>query len=105
MVKRRRPKASAEDFTPTAEQINRFADGADQGARTPPKTQSPRAPHTRSARNFKAIRVPFNEAEFNALTELAELTGRSKLDAVRFAIAEQVKREQRKAKRAQKRGR
>jgi len=102
MVKRRRPKASAEDFTPTDEQVNRFADGADLGARTQTQKQSLRAPTTRSARNFKAIRVPFNEAEFNALTELAEMTGRSKLDAVRFAIAEQVKREQRKAKRARK---
>ena len=102
MVKRRRPKASVEDFTPTDEQVNRFAAGADQGAPPPTKKRSPPTPSTRSARNFKAIRVPFNEAEFNALTELAEMTGRSKLDAVRFAIAEQVKREQRKAKRALK---
>ena len=102
MVKRRRPKASAEDFAPTEEQVNRFAAGADLGTRPKTKRQSPLNPTTRSARNFKAIRVPFNEAEFNALTDLAEMTGRSKLDAIRFVIAEQVKREQRKAKRAEK---
>ena len=95
MVKRRVPQASSAKSPPTPEQVERFAEGAEQ--RTPPPPARP--PSFRSPRNFKAIRVPFSESEFNALTELAQMMGRSKLSTIRYALAEQLKREQRKAKR------
>lgn len=96
MVKRRVPKASSAKSPPTPEQVERFAEGAEP--RTPLAQARPQS--FRSPRNYKAIRVPFSENEFNALTELAQMMGCSKLSAIRHALAEQVKRERRKAKRA-----
>lgn len=46
---------------------------------------------TNRARNFKAIRVPFNQSEYNTLERLAEKTGRSKLNAIRWAISQAEK--------------
>ena len=96
MVKRRVPPASSRRPAPTPEQIERFAAGAEVRP-VPPQIK---ASSSRSPRNFKAIRVPFSESEFNALTELAQMTGRSKLSAIRHALAEQLKRERRKVRRA-----
>ncbi|AKH70894.1 hypothetical protein IMCC21906_03257 (plasmid) [Spongiibacter sp. IMCC21906] len=40
----------------------------------------------RAIRDYKAIRVPFNEYEYTMLEKLATKTGRSKLNAIRYAI-------------------
>jgi hypothetical protein len=45
-------------------------------------------------RDYNAIRVPFNEYEYNELTKGAELSGRSKLNFIRLAILNQSKIEQ-----------
>jgi len=37
-------------------------------------------------RDFKSIRVPFNEYEYNQLVKGAKLSGRSKLNFMRFAM-------------------
>ena len=84
MVKRRAPRTQQ----PTAEQIEAFAAGVDGGA-SPPHTHAEEASLTLNPdakRDFKAIRVPFNEYEYRQLEALAKATGRTKLNAVRWAI-------------------
>lgn len=68
MVKRRKQ--------PTREQVESFVEKADQN-----ETCNPNAP-----RKFKAISVPFNEYEYRKLEEIAQKTGRTKLNAIRWAI-------------------
>jgi len=41
----------------------------------------------KAKRDYKAIRVPFNEYEFEQLEVLANKTGRSKPNAIRWAIS------------------
>lgn len=112
--------------TPTAEEIERFAAGADTLPNTAPKATTPRTAKARqpvadkkpkltptdkeqaaqqrgahlptlqphAKRDFKAIRVPFNEFEFTQLEQIATKTGRSKLNCIRWALsklAEQLK--------------
>ena len=55
------------------------------------RIQTPKSKRTKKPRKYKAIRVPFNEREFNALAELAELTECSKLSIIRYEIQEQLK--------------
>ena len=79
MVKRREPPVVSRAKEPTAEEIEAFAaaaDGEPERLTTDPKAK----------RDFKAIRVPFNEYEFEQLEALADKTGRSKLNAIRWAI-------------------
>lgn len=71
MVKRREQ--------PTREQVESFANSADQT--TQDGTLDPNAP-----RKFKAISVPFNEYEYQKLEEVAQKTGRTKLNTIRWAI-------------------
>ncbi len=71
MVKRREQ--------PTREQVESFVKKADQINQN--ETFSPNAP-----RKFKAISVPFNEYEYRKLEEIAQKTGRTKLNAIRWAI-------------------
>lgn len=47
--------------------------------------KNPHAP-----RNFKAVRLPFNEYEWDMLEEGCEITGRSKLNLLRVALLEYV---------------
>lgn len=118
--------------TPTAEEIERFAAGADTLPNTATKATTPRTAKARqpvadkepkhartesniptdkeqaaqqrgahlptlqphAKRDFKAIRVPFNEFEFTQLEQIATKTGRSKLNCIRWALsklAEQLK--------------
>ena len=49
-----------------------------------PPTPPAADPH--AARNYKAIRVPFNAYEYGRLEALARSTGRTKLNAIRWAI-------------------
>ena len=87
MIRRR---TAAADRQPTAEAVEAFAAGADDNpsvpaAATSPAADTPRAdPH--AIRNYKAIRVPFNAYEYGRLEALARRTGRSKLNAIRWAI-------------------
>ncbi|MBB5189247.1 hypothetical protein HNQ57_003550 [Zhongshania antarctica] len=87
MVKRRTPLATATPRQePSAEQIEAFASGVDGGTKQlttvePDKSLSPKA-----SRDYKAIRVPFNKYEFEALGILATKTGRSKLNTIRHAL-------------------
>lgn len=79
MVKRREPPAVSRAKEPTPEAIEAFAaavDGIPERA----------APEPKAKRDYKAIRVPFNEYEFEQLEVLANKTGRSKLNAIRWAI-------------------
>lgn len=83
MVKRREPRALSEPKRePTAEEIEAFAAAADGAQYEASKPQ----PNARAKRDYKAIRVPFNEYEFEKLEELAKKTGRTKLNAIRWAI-------------------
>jgi hypothetical protein len=47
--------------------------------------KNPHAP-----RNFKAVRLPFNEYEWDTLEEGCAITGRSKLNLLRKALIEYV---------------
>ncbi|ERS87052.1 hypothetical protein Q672_13285 [Marinobacter sp. EVN1] len=86
MVKRREPQATTNaKREPTPEQIEAFAAAADGGS--PAKKPTPKADLDPNAnRDYKAIRVPFNEYEFTKLEELATKTGRTKLNVIRWAI-------------------
>jgi hypothetical protein len=78
MVKRREPTATQRK--PTTAEIEAFAAGADGGQTTAP------ALDPNANRDYKAIRVPFNEYEFSKLEELASKTGRTKLNVIRWAM-------------------
>jgi len=77
MVKRREPTNAMRQ--PSLEEIEAFAAGADGAA--PGTVLDPNA-----NRNFKAIRVPFNEYEYRKLEEVAKKLGRTKLNVIRWAI-------------------
>jgi hypothetical protein len=88
MVKRRSPKASGLNIIrsePTPEQIEAFAAGAEGN---PTKTEQPKThePDPDANRDFKAIRVPFNEYEYEQLVKGAKLSGRTKLNFMRYAM-------------------
>jgi hypothetical protein len=85
MVKRREPQASAASKPqPTPEAIEAFASGADGG--TTPKQDLNVTLDPEANRDYKAIRVPFNEYEYNILEAAARKTGRTKLNYIRWAI-------------------
>ncbi len=94
MVKRRTPKASGVAVAtsePTAEQIEAFAAGVDGGAvavAVPAKTPEP---DIDANRDYKAMRVPFNEYEYQQLVKGAALSGRSKLNFMRYAMLKMVR--------------
>lgn len=77
MVKRRERPSQVAD----AEKIEAFAAQAEN---TPP---SPPSLSKDAKRDYKAIRVPFNEFEFTQLESLCEKTQRSKLNMIRHALS------------------
>lgn len=84
MVKRRTiktPKNQSQE--PTEAQIREFAMAADGGSKQTDKSLNPNA-----KRNYKSITVHFNEHEFRQLEKLANQTGRSKLNAIRWSISQ-----------------
>ena len=83
MVKRREPASTKRE--PTQEEIEAFASGAD-GGDTKPKQEEKATLIPNAKREFKAIRVPFNEFEYSKLDSLANKTGRTKLNVIRWAI-------------------
>jgi len=76
MPKVRKPSTPA---APTSDQIEAFAAGAETAPVTP--TLDPTAPH-----NFKALKVGFNEYEYQALEAASRKSGRSKLNFIRHAM-------------------
>lgn len=98
MVKRREPKASALNLVnpqPTDEEIEAFASGAEGGA----KIEISKAPklNQNAIRDFKAMRVPFNQYEYEQLDTASKLSGRSKLNFMRYAmlkLAKEIQEEQ-----------
>lgn len=78
MVIKKRPVAS-EDL------IEKFADGADD--RAPSNDEVNR----NAKRDYKAIRVPFNKYEFDQLQRGVDLSSRSKLNFIRYAILKLTK--------------
>ena len=98
MVKRRSPKASALNIVrpePTPEQIEAFASGAE----VKPKPAQPKthALDPDAIRDFKAMRVPFNEYEYEQLVKGAKLSGRSRLNFMRYAMLKLAKELQEEA--------
>jgi len=83
MVKRREPKAniSVTKPEPTAAQIEAFASGID-GEINP----TVRVLDQNASRKFKTMSVPFNEYEYKELIKGINLSGRSKLNFVRYAM-------------------
>ena len=76
MPKVRKPTTTA---APTTDQIEAFAAGAEAEPTTP--TLDPTAP-----RNFKAVKVGFNEYEYQILEAASRKSGRSKLNFIRQAV-------------------
>lgn len=86
MVKRREPKANSgtgELSQPTKERIEAFAAGADGGQNI--HTNKPDLDQN-AIRDFKAMRVPFNQYEYEQLEAASKLSGRSKLNFMRHAM-------------------
>ena len=88
MIRRRPPAARP----PSPEAVEAFAAGADNDPSPVTVADANRDPH--AARNFKAIRVPFNAYEYGRLEALARRTGRTKLNAIRWAILKLAEFEQ-----------
>lgn len=87
MVKRREPRASALNLVntqPTQEQIEAFAAAAEGGSQSI-QIKEP-GPDPSAIRNYKAMRVPFNQYEFEQLEVASKLSGRSKLNFMRYAM-------------------
>lgn len=83
MPKRREPALAIKEApnTPTPAQIEAFAAGADGEVTTQNTILDSDA-----SRDFKAIRLPFNEYEYRQLEEASRRTGRSKLNFIRYAM-------------------
>ena len=83
MPKRREPALAIKEApnTPTLAQIEAFAAGADGEVTTQNAILDSDA-----SRDFKAIRLPFNEYEYRQLEEASRRTGRSKLNFIRYAM-------------------
>ena len=79
MIKRRESPARTLD-PELARQIESFGADADSGE-NPQNELDPRA-----KRDFKAIRVPWNEYEYRTLERVAAKTGRTKLNLIRWAV-------------------
>ena len=79
MIKRR--ESTTQTLDPElARKIESFGSSAESGE-NPENQLDPSA-----KRDFKAIRVPFNEYEYRRLERVAQKTGRSKLNLIRWAV-------------------
>lgn len=88
MVKRREQKNS-EIPNVDPEKIEEFASRVDEVAKPGRMGRPPKAPGKK--RDYKAISLPFNQAEWEILEEAAEKSGRSKNNFIRWAILEKAK--------------
>lgn len=85
MVKRRELKTTTQE--PLAEQIEAFVAGAEDGQLVNPiPVVNPNA-----IRDYKAIRVPFNEYEYQQLEKGSQISGRTKLNFIRYAMLKLAK--------------
>jgi hypothetical protein len=92
MVKRRSPKAIGLNVVkpqPTAEQIEEFAAGAEGGVAFE-KLKAPELDQDAN-RDYKAIRFPFNQYEYERLEIASKLSGRTKLNFMRYAMLKLAK--------------
>lgn len=87
MVKRREPKATTPE--PLAEQMEAFVAGAEDG-QIVISTDTP-VVNKNAIRDYKAIRVPFNEYEYQQLEIASQLSGRTKLNFIRYAMLQLAK--------------
>jgi hypothetical protein len=92
MVKRREPKASTLNLVnsqPTNEQIEAFAARAEGGS----PIEKPKTPELdqNAIRDYKAMRVPFNQYEYEQLVAASKLSGRTKLNFMRYAMLKLAK--------------
>ena len=84
MPKVRKPAVTK---TPTPEQVEAFAAGAESETETPViQSVDPTAP-----RNFKALKLGLNEYEYKILEEASRKAGRSKLNFIRHAMLSMAK--------------
>ena len=98
MVKRRSPKAISLNLVnpqPIDEQIEAFAARAEGGT----QIEKPKVPELdqNANRDYKAMRVPFNQYEYEQLGTASKLSGRSKLNFMRYAmlkLAKEIQEEQ-----------
>ncbi len=91
MVKRREPKATPTE--PLAEKIEAFVAGSEDGQgilSTEFKTDV-KSINKNAIRDYKAIRVPFNEYEYQQLEIASQLSGRTKLNFIRYALLKLAK--------------
>lgn len=81
MPKRREPSSANKEpqNIPTLAQIEAFAAGADSDVVV-------NILDSEANRDYKAIRLPFNEYEYRQLEEASRRTGRSKLNFIRYAM-------------------
>lgn len=88
MVKRREPKTISSE--PSAEQIEAFVAGAEDGPLTSSIVHDidiePPVLNQNAIRDFKTISVPFNEYEYRQLEIGSQLSGRTKLNFIRYAM-------------------
>jgi len=82
MVKKREPRATRQ---PTREEIEAFAAGADGGEAA---LMAQAALEKNAKRDFKSIRMPFNQFEYEQLDAAAKAAGRTKVNFIRYAIAQ-----------------
>ena len=87
MVKRREPKVTTPE--PLAEQMEAFVSGAEDGQLVI-STDTPII-NKNAIRDYKAIRVPFNEYEYQQLEIASQLSGRTKLNFIRYAMLQLAK--------------
>ena len=87
MVKRREPKTITPE--PLAEQMEAFVAGAEDGQLVT-LTGTP-VINKNAIRDYKAIRVPFNEYEYQQLEIASQLSGRTKLNFIRYAMLQLAK--------------
>lgn len=86
MVKRREPLQPKAPHD-VERRIEAFAAGADDlGAVSPLVNKD-------AARDYKAIRVPFNQYEYEVLEKLCQQTNRSKLNMIRHALLTYAQRD------------
>ena len=93
MPKRREPKSITPE--PLAEQMEAFVAGAEDGQLVT-STDAP-VINKNAIRDYKAIRVPFNEYEYQQLEIASQLSGRTKLNFIRYAMLQLAKEIQEKS--------
>lgn len=88
-IKKREPGKSAILEQDLSAKIEQFAAGADGGA--PIKQAKAAEPDQNANRDYKAMRVPFNQYEHEQLELGAKLSGRTKLNFMRYAMLKLAK--------------